>query len=1035
MRGSRNLSWAGIVLGLICVALLWPFSAGAQQPANAGSAPAAQPGRPPAAASDGLWRDVPAAALAGQGARQMVPTRYRTLALDEAALAAVLAAAPLEGVVTALTSPAILTLPLPDGTYGRFSFVNAPIMEPALAAKFPEISTYLGQGIDDRAATVRFDRTPEGFHAMILAPGGTVIIDPYRRGDTTHYLSYFHDAAPPPVGTLFAEAAADLAAAPPAPAAGPHTPSGTQLRTYRIAVAATGEYTAYHGGTVPLAMAAVTTSLNRIVGLFEREVAVRLVLVANNNLVIYTNAATDPYTDGNPSAMVTENQTTLDAVIGNANYDVGHVFGGAGGGGLGVGPACEFFGNKGRGATSYSSPGGDYFDIQLVAHELGHQFNAPHSFNGTTGSCGSSRAAGGAYEPGSGSTIMGYAGICGAENLQARSDPYFHTSSLEQMIAYTTTGQGSTCGTVSATGNNPPVVNAGPSFTIPQGTAFKLTGSATDPDGDRLTYTWEQFNLGAAAPPNTDDGTRPIFRSFLPSLSPARFFPHLYDIVNNTTTLGESLPTTNRTLTFHLTARDNRAGGGGVDYGTVNIPVTTSAGPFLVTAPNTAVSWPGGSAQTVTWNVASTTAAPVSCANVNILLSLDGGTSFATTLLANTPNDGTQGITVPNLSTTQARVQVECATNIFFDMSNVNFTITGGPTATPTPAPCGVSLLTSPDVPKTIPDCCVSSATSAITVPASSGTLLDLDLVGLNITHTNIGDYRISLTSPASTTVILINRACNTGGIANYANTTLDDSASVAIGATCPPLAGAPYRPANPLSAFNGQNPTGVWRLTVTDLGPGSFPLGTLNAWGLRLTTVGACATPTRTPTVTPTRTLTATSTPTRTATPTNTPSATPTTALRLVGHVTWQGRPTPPHALNQLPITLTLRMGANPPVHYPGLTTDAGGFFTVSVQTLPTGVYTWWSKGPQFLANGGTLTLTGAPTLQHEMGQQRAGDVNNTNLVDITDFSLLRASFGKACSDGGYDGRADFTGDCLIDITDFTLLRGNFGQAGATSP
>ncbi|HRH67767.1 MAG TPA: zinc-dependent metalloprotease family protein, partial [Bacteroidia bacterium] len=418
-----------------------------------------------------------------------------------------------------------------------------------------------------------------------------------------------------------------------------------------------------------------------VTGVYELEVAIRLVLIANDSLLIYTNSSTDPYTNGSGSTMLGQNTTTINTVIGTANYDIGHVFSTGGGGVAGLGVVCNST-NKARGVTGNSAPVGDSFDIDYVAHEMGHQFGGNHTFNSITGSCNGNRAASAAYEPGSGTTIMAYAGICGADNTQAHSDAIFHTKSFDEIVIYSTTGTGNTCPVTTATGNTLPVItSAGANYTIPFSTPFSLTGAATDANGDALTYLWEEYDLEpAGSAPNSPTGNSPIFRDFVPTSSPTRIFPRIQDIVNNTQTLGEILPSYARTLNFRFTVRDNRAGGGGVNHPdtTVKVVVAVTSAPFTVTAPNTAVTWNTGTVQTVTWQVGGSDLAPVSCANVNILLSTDGGYTYPFTLLSNTPNDGSQAITVPVALTTQARIKVEGAGNIFFDISNVNFTIAAG---------------------------------------------------------------------------------------------------------------------------------------------------------------------------------------------------------------------------------------------------------------------------------------------------------------------------------------------------------------------
>lgn len=634
---------------------------------------------------DGMWRFIDATSLASKSSNQaMLAQPHQTASLNQEALKELLRQAPMEFTEASKSVQTVLTLPMPDGTFSRFRIVESPMMEPELAAQFPEIKTYQGQGIDDPTATMRCDWTPEGFHAIVFATDGTVYVDPYAKGDSANYIIYFkrdYRKEAEPFRCLVTDVAPDQMRQ---QAFSINVLSGATLRTYRLALAASGEYTVAAGGTVANALARITTTVNRVNGIYQREIAVRMILVGAEASIIFTNPATDPYSaNDSSSTTLAQNQARLDSVIGSANYDIGHVFNTGGGGRAGLGVVC-LSGQKAQAATGLPSPVGDAFDVDFVAHEMGHQFGANHTFNAinsgncTTGVTGT-RVSTAAYEPGSGSTIMAYAGICDTEDLQAHSDDYFHNKSLEEILAYITSGTGSSCPVSTATGNTPPTISAGSSFTIPKSTPFTLTASASDVNGDAITYCWEEFDLGIASPPDTDTGgIRPIFRSFNPVSSASRTFPKLSDILNNTTTFGESLPSITRTMTFRVTARDNRAGGGGVNSASMLVNVIGTSGPFVVTSPNTATTWTGGTAQTVIWSVAGTTAAPVSCANVKISLSTDGGTTFPIDLAASTPNDGSETITVPSAATTSARVRVQGVGNVFFDVSNANFTILGG---------------------------------------------------------------------------------------------------------------------------------------------------------------------------------------------------------------------------------------------------------------------------------------------------------------------------------------------------------------------
>ena len=632
----------------------------------------------------GYWIDTDASAIHRIGERPIVPEVYRTVMVDRSALTQVLDQAPLSTGRIDTSSETVLQLPLPDGSFERFRIEDAPIMAPELAAKYPELRTFRGQGIDHPSHTLRFDSTPKGFHGMILTPSGSIWIDPFQEQDSDHYMVYHkRDYRRGQAGAFTCGVqwdpgpGAELAGASPIHRAKGSLPSnGGTLRDYRLAVAATGEYTAFHSAgspTVAEGMAAIVIAMNRVNGIYERDLSLTMTLVGNNDLVVYTDGSTDPYSNNSGGTMLGQNQANLDAVIGSANYDIGHVFSTGGGGIAQLRVPCTS--SKARGVTGLSSPTNDVFWVDYVAHEMGHQWGGNHTFNGSSGSCsGGNRNPNTAYEPGSGSTIQAYAGICSPQNLQSNSDDYFHTISLQEMTNYSVTGNGSSCPGETATGNGVPTVDAGSTYTIPVDTPFELCGSGSDPDMDPLTFGWEQFNLGPAGHPNSPSGDAPIFRSWQPTESPCRTFPRLDDLLTGSSTLGELLPSYARTLTFRLTARDNRAVGGAYNTDQVDIEVTDQAGPFQLTSPNSGT-WQGGQSQTVTWDVAGTSSAPVSCSQVDILLSTDGGQTFDQVLADNTANDGSESVIPPATPTTEARIKVMCSNNIFFDISDQDLEI------------------------------------------------------------------------------------------------------------------------------------------------------------------------------------------------------------------------------------------------------------------------------------------------------------------------------------------------------------------------
>ncbi len=924
MRPLRLLSL--LTLGLLSSGLASTVSAQTTRSANVTNAAATHPTR-------AYWLDMnaaPAARSAAGAEVEVQALRYRATTLDRTSMAGALAAAPLEDSQASRQNPVVVSLPDPAGGFQRFAVVESPIMEPALAAKHPQIKTYAGRGLDDPTAHLRMDMTPLGFHAAVRSQKGAWYIDPFYRQDQSLYASYYRrDTVNPrasftegviaepqlalsrglyraadtvqvqgfgfvpgslvaitvrhatmdvlPRQTLQATASKDGTVSLDI-VADPYKNLGTysvtasdgrmsstttyqvvaenvsvnasvagQLRTYRLALLTDPAYANYFGGAANVTAAKVTL-INRVTQIYETETSIRLVLVGNNDLINLDTAAQFSGANGPcggtacfptatvscSGAVLTRTRQVIGLLIGASNFDIGHIAVGAGGGGV-AGLGVVGGNSKAQGCTGLPTPVGDFFAVDYVAHEIGHQFAGNHTFNGVVNSCsGGNRSAANSVEPGSGSSIMAYAGICGTDDLQPHSDPYWSQRSFDEIVTYTsaaetninevqqaaitgltTDGQqfvlryagsdsapivrgvnfsiagikaaveaiaawpvGGTVtvsaltdtgftvtfggslagvnasqlqlvgcsggcsgylgeiakggltargGTTSATGNNAPnVVVPITTVTIPLRTPFVMTGAATDADGDTVTYMWEQTDRGAAAGTGLTSNTKPngpLFRQFgkravvsatdtllynSPGLNavntnPTRVFPDLEQILANNTNaetgacpaasapptadqincFSEFLPTADYvgfagvnasplSLNFKLTARDGR---GGVNSMAKTLLLAPGAGPFLVTSPNTAVTLDGFSTQTVTWAVANTDVAPVGTTNVRISLSVDGGFTYPFVLAANAPNVGSQPVNLPNLNTTQARVKVEAVNNIFFDVSNANFTI------------------------------------------------------------------------------------------------------------------------------------------------------------------------------------------------------------------------------------------------------------------------------------------------------------------------------------------------------------------------
>lgn len=586
----------------------------------------------------------------------------------------------------------IIELPDANGELQKFRLTESSNFETALQEKFPEIKSYSAQGIDDPTAIAKISVGTDGFHGVIFSGHHeTTYIDPYSK-DKQDYIVYNRNTISKEEDDFecMVEETANKAMF--FSDAEKNADDG-KLRTFRLALVCSGEYAQFHltrqnvSSTATDAvkkaavLSAMNTSMTRINGVFEKDLAVKMVIVANNDDVIFLDEDTDNITDGNANTMIDEVQSICDSEIGTANYDIGHIFSVGGDGLAGLGVVCVS-GQKARGVTGIASPIGDPYDIDYVAHEMGHQFGATHTQNND---CNRSSVT--AVEPGSASTIMGYAGICspnviGTGSATGNSDDYFHAVSIAQMWSHIESS--GSCAVTTNTNNAAPTANAGLDYSIPKSTPFKLEGVATDADGlSSLTYNWEQIDNeifldtdgDPVMPPSSANDVGPMFRSLPSKTTPIRYMPELATIVaGNSSTTWEVLPSVARDLNFSFLVRDNNAGGGSTARDDVKITVTDDEA-FTVSAPSTAVSWDVGSTQTITWKNGTTNQAPINCTSVNIRLSTDGGITFPILLKTNTANDGSENVIIPDNATTIARIMVEAADNIFYNVNSTNFTI------------------------------------------------------------------------------------------------------------------------------------------------------------------------------------------------------------------------------------------------------------------------------------------------------------------------------------------------------------------------
>lgn len=742
-------------------------------------------------------------------------------------------------------SGTVVSFPNPDGSLENYLVEESSILEPDFQAEHDNIRTYIGQSIENPEATIYFSITPLGLHTMTLSTkNGAQFIDPYT-SDSNTYIVYNKKDLPVLENTfecLTPDAYTEIANKSENSKSLLNAFDG-KLRTFRLALASTVEYSTFHINAAGLSgasnevkkdavLAAMTVTMTRVNGIFKRDLSLQMTLVDNDDIIFLTED--DGFSNNDASALIGQSQTIINNTIGAENYDIGHTFSTGAGGVAELSSPCNDS-IKARGVTGQSSPVGDAYDIDFVAHEMGHQFGAPHTWNGDTGNCVTAEwSSPNAYEPGSGSTIMGYAGICSPQNIQAKGDAYFHQKSLQMMWDNISSGN-STCANAGAvtTGNGVPTAEAGPSYTIPISTPYRLTGTSSDVENtDTHTFTWEQFDLGTSGTrglPQETFTSGPIVRSFEGTSSPTRYIPRLADLrYSDGSTAWEKLASVARNINFQLTVRDNDTRGG--QTATDNMTVTTHATPrpFKVLSQNSYVSYPTNSTQTITWDVADTNLSPINTSSVNIYLSTDGGLTFPTLLLANTPNDGSENVTFPSgVAEPYCRIMVEAVDNIYFAMNPVDFSI--GYTITTT---CNQQFNSNANLNLAFLENQEMSHT--INVP-TAGTIGSVK-VNVDITHEYISDFTVTLTHPnTSTNTIIWNKNCFIpSGNSNF-DITFDDNSSAIVCAN--PTIGT-YMPENPLNVFNGLESSGDWKLSILDSESGDD--GILNDWYLEfcITTV-----------------------------------------------------------------------------------------------------------------------------------------------------------------------------------------------------
>lgn len=765
------------------------------------------------------------------------------LNLDKNTISSILLSAPNRHEVS--SSPIMLELPNPIGGFDTFEMFSTQTMARELAEMLPEVKSYVGRNINKKSHRIRITISPYGFYAMSIgSEKGQTFINPYARNNDVYVVFSKHQVEKDPLQAMLCEVDDtfehhhdhDVTSF----SDNSNLISDSKLRKYRIGIASTSQYSTFHWQQAGIessatdnikrnaVQAAMVVTLDRVNEMYERDLGVTFEFIPNNMVLIVIDPTQDPYSNNSVSLQLNQNQTRFNQLIGAQNFDIGHVFSTAGSGVAVFQSVCNS-NFKAQGATGLSQPSGDIFDIDYVSHEIGHQLGANHTFNE---SCFGNRNNATAVEPGAGSTIMAYAGVC-VPGPQNSSDALFHQISIFEMRNYFNTLLGG-CAEQITINNQAPIISTIQNYSIPKNTPFMLTAIATDPNDDILSFSWEQLDPEIIPSPptgNTSDG--PIFRSFLPSNNPIRYFPSLTTLLSNQYGNNwEVLPQINRSINFGVAVRDNNILGGQVsrELTTVNV---LDAGPFRVTSQEeSGIIWQPGETKTINWTVANTNDPNgVNAQFMDILLSIDNGQTYTIELASNIPNNGSADITVPDIFTNSGRIMVKASDNIFFDLNSAYIAIDGEGGIT---EDCEDFLNNNPfEIPDGIGENTQGTPIFS-TIEVEDNVIISSIKVSVDVSHTYIQDLVIQLIGPDEQFINLFLRDClNEQGI----QVTFDDLGQPIPDNCDNPLVGvfAPSDINKSLQQWNGISAQGDWTIAIADFYIGDT--GTLNNWGLEICT------------------------------------------------------------------------------------------------------------------------------------------------------------------------------------------------------